>query len=174
MSSFYLLLKELESSSRLQEEFDSTTIDLKDYEVREGSVSLDILKGDILIVDGQISFKVHLTCARCGRGFDREFSEHLHREFILGRDPYDSNPKVRLRDSDLDRVFFQDVGIDLTADIREVVITAIPMAPHCQEDCKGICPYCGQDLNQGSCDCQQPGGGGWLDEYIKDQDKSAD
>jgi uncharacterized protein len=28
------------------------------------------------------------------------------------------------------------------------------MKPLCSEDCKGICPQCGQDLNEGECDCE--------------------
>jgi len=43
--------------------------------------------------------------------------------------------------------------LDLTEAIRQNAIVAIPMKPLCREDCAGICPKCGKDLNQGECGC---------------------
>jgi uncharacterized protein len=41
--------------------------------------------------------------------------------------------------------------IDLEPFIREEMILAIPIGPLCSEDCKGLCPICGEDLNESSC-----------------------
>ena len=38
--------------------------------------------------------------------------------------------------------------------LREVVMLAAPMQVVCQESCRGICPYCGQNRNQRECDCR--------------------
>ena len=46
-----------------------------------------------------------------------------------------------------------DVEIDFTADIRDAIVLAIPIKILCQEDCKGLCPQCGQNLNLGTCNC---------------------
>lgn len=43
--------------------------------------------------------------------------------------------------------------IDLAPMVREEVLLAIPDAPLCRDDCAGICPQCGADLNAGPCDC---------------------
>jgi uncharacterized protein len=43
--------------------------------------------------------------------------------------------------------------IDLAALAREVVVLELPAAPLCREGCLGLCPRCGADLNEGSCDC---------------------
>lgn len=43
--------------------------------------------------------------------------------------------------------------IDLTEAIRQYTLLAIPMKPLCREDCAGLCPNCGHNLNQGPCDC---------------------
>lgn len=171
MNNFFLIFDELEPSSSLDETFDSNTINLDDYEIKDGAVALDIMKGDVVIVNGKVTFCALLKCALCGKGFEKQFVEDFHREYILGRDPYTSIPQVRLKREDLNQVYFKDIGIDLTDAIRETVITAIPMAPRCQEDCKGICPMCGQDLNIKECSCPKSGGSGWLDDYIEDQDK---
>jgi uncharacterized protein len=44
--------------------------------------------------------------------------------------------------------------IDLEPMLRDAVTLALPLRPVCREDCRGICARCGQDLNQGPCDCK--------------------
>ena len=43
--------------------------------------------------------------------------------------------------------------IDITADVRDLLLLAIPTKLVCREDCKGLCPGCGANLNQESCRC---------------------
>ncbi|NMA46374.1 MAG: DUF177 domain-containing protein [Lentisphaerae bacterium] len=43
--------------------------------------------------------------------------------------------------------------LDLTTDIREDILIAFPQSYHCSESCQGLCPSCGQNLNQGPCRC---------------------
>jgi len=43
--------------------------------------------------------------------------------------------------------------IDLEPMAREAVVLGLPLAPLCRPDCKGLCPSCGADLNQGPCGC---------------------
>lgn len=47
--------------------------------------------------------------------------------------------------------------IDLTDNIREEVIISYPLKPLCRPDCRGLCPRCGQNLNQRKCQCQTKG-----------------
>lgn len=49
----------------------------------------------------------------------------------------------------------EDAVLDLTPLLREETIISIPLAPLCKEDCAGLCPQCGQNLNQGLCDCER-------------------
>lgn len=44
--------------------------------------------------------------------------------------------------------------IDLDPDVREEIILSYPINPLCGADCKGLCPKCGMNLNQGSCNCR--------------------
>ena len=49
-----------------------------------------------------------------------------------------------------------DTGVmDLAPLLREEVILAVPMGVLCRSDCAGLCPVCGQNLNEGTCDCEQ-------------------
>ncbi len=47
--------------------------------------------------------------------------------------------------------------LDLTEAIRQYALLAIPMKPLCREDCAGLCPGCGHNLNQGPCNCLPQG-----------------
>jgi uncharacterized protein len=43
--------------------------------------------------------------------------------------------------------------VDLEPLAREVLLLELPQAPLCREDCRGLCPRCGADLNEGPCQC---------------------
>ncbi len=48
-----------------------------------------------------------------------------------------------------------DNGIlDMAPLVREISLLEIPIQPFCQPACRGLCPHCGQNLNEGPCDCQ--------------------
>jgi len=50
-----------------------------------------------------------------------------------------------------------DQPIDLTEDIREDILLALPQVFLCREDCRGLCPNCGKNLNMGPCGCADEG-----------------
>ena len=50
--------------------------------------------------------------------------------------------------------YYEGNGLPLNDVLREVVLLALPMQLVCSEDCKGICPVCGQNRNQRACGCQ--------------------
>ncbi|HTY59684.1 MAG TPA: DUF177 domain-containing protein [Bacteroidota bacterium] len=45
--------------------------------------------------------------------------------------------------------------IDVADDVRQTVILALPLKHVCREDCRGLCPHCGRNLNEGECDCKE-------------------
>ena len=51
--------------------------------------------------------------------------------------------------------WFREPEIRLETFLAEVVSLAVPIQPLCREDCVGLCPRCGCDLNQTSCDCEE-------------------
>lgn len=55
---------------------------------------------------------------------------------------------------DVDQETFDGHAIELDPLVREQLLLALPMDALCREDCKGLCPSCGQDLNERSCDCR--------------------
>ena len=45
--------------------------------------------------------------------------------------------------------------IDMSDDVRQTVLLALPLKHICREDCRGLCPQCGRNLNEGECDCKE-------------------
>jgi uncharacterized protein len=62
-------------------------------------------------------------------------------------------------EEDLETSYYRDDQIDLNELMREQFYLALPMKPLCREDCRGLCPQCGTNLNLGGCECDT----GWHD-----------
>jgi segregation and condensation protein B len=54
-----------------------------------------------------------------------------------------------------DDYLYKNGLVDLKLAIDDLIITSLPTVIYCQEDCKGLCPICGQNLNEKSCDCKK-------------------
>ena len=59
--------------------------------------------------------------------------------------------------------------VDLTPEMREAIILALPGYPVCREECKGLCAHCGANLNHETCTCGPAQDGSWaaLDQLVK-------
>jgi uncharacterized protein len=56
-------------------------------------------------------------------------------------------------DEELDTYPLVQDRIDLELVAREAILLDLPLAPLCREECAGLCPTCGADLNEGACEC---------------------
>jgi uncharacterized protein len=66
---------------------------------------------------------------------------------------HEEEDEVELGEHDLISTCFSGDEIDLLPEIAEQVALEIPLKPLCSENCKGLCPVCGIDLNFGTCNC---------------------
>ena len=64
-----------------------------------------------------------------------------------------SEEERELKAEELDVLTHDGLQVDLEPLVRESLVLAIPIAPRCREECRGICTKCGVDLNEGECDC---------------------
>jgi uncharacterized protein len=108
-----------------------------------GSVSLTRTPQG-LYAQGRLTATVDSECARCLDAFDQPLSVRLAELYHY---PPESAPPDSLTISD-------DVHLDLTPVVREDFLLAIPMHTLCRPDCKGLCPQCGANWNEGPCDCR--------------------
>jgi uncharacterized protein len=89
-------------------------------------------------------------CDRCLNEFDCPLSEE-------SRVIYSSDPEVLATRDDADIHFIdpQAKELDITDEIRDSLLIAIPMKLVCSENCRGICAGCGADLNEETCRCAE-------------------
>lgn len=94
-----------------------------------------------------------LSCSRCLRSFP--FPVYANSRLTLCRIPPEVAAKEELELSleDLDTGYFEGEEIDLSDLIHEQIVLAFPMKPLCREECLGLCPQCGADLNTEPCQC---------------------
>jgi uncharacterized protein len=108
---------------------------------------------DIRVVGG-FNGKFDLLCARCLESVltaAHEDFDLLYRPLQPGK----LGEEISINEAETEIGFYKGNGIELADVIKEQVLLALPVKTVCKEDCKGLCPHCGQNLNQGSCDCTQ-------------------
>ncbi|HEY8208788.1 MAG TPA: DUF177 domain-containing protein [Myxococcaceae bacterium] len=129
------------------------------------------VSGSVLLV-GDLAAHLSAPCKRCLRDVAVDLPIH----FTLNLVPEPSvtledaglegeaaeDPRNQKRDSggsfamgDADREYFDGRTIDLDPIVREQVLLALPVSVVCRDECKGLCPVCGQDLNEAECSCER-------------------
>jgi len=95
--------------------------------------------------------KIHVMVDR--RGTNCYMDIQLSAEYSL---LYTEDPAFQDLENDEDMRFIpSDTGeISLDDDIRQILLLQIPIKVLCSEDCRGICPHCGANLNTESCNCK--------------------
>ncbi len=90
------------------------------------------------------------ACDRCLESFEQPIAARLNLFYI-----FDELDAGKLPPDEVKVISPDTVTIDLTEDVREMVMLSVPLKLLCREDCKGLCPQCGADWNVSACDCQQ-------------------
>ncbi|HZC06190.1 MAG TPA: DUF177 domain-containing protein [Ktedonobacterales bacterium] len=103
-------------------------------------------------VDGIVHAPVRLECTRCLRSFVETLTFPLREEFYPVINVVSGAPVEGPHDADAFAIN-RHHEIDLREPIRQALVLALPMKPLHSEDCAGLCPHCGKDLNDGPCDC---------------------
>lgn len=132
----------------LAEEKQYTNLKISNAKIKIIKKAIDIC------AEFNVRFTADFVCARCLTIFRKEFNEILHLSYIAGADPLLALDKVELKSGDIERVYYNGPNIDISIGIREAIILAIPQAPLCKKDCKGLCPICGKNLNTEKCGCK--------------------
>lgn|GEM_PF-1029838 len=104
--------------------------------------------------DFVVSYSAEFTCMRCLGKFTRTCNSNLHLNYVEGEDPYLCVENVELTPHEADKVFYHGPQIDLSIGIREAIVFSLPITPLCRDDCPGLCPVCGIDLNTRRCSCK--------------------
>jgi uncharacterized protein len=118
-------------------------------------------KTEVRIV-GDVSTVLELECGRCIERFTLPVSTHFDLLYL----PHSENRgegEREIEEHDLETAFYRDETIDLGHLMQEQFYLALPMKPLCRDECKGLCPHCGTNLNTGTCDCKAE----WVDPRLE-------
>ena len=112
-------------------------LDLESSEIKYTSpleISAKItLYGNTANVDAQVKATLSLRCSRCLEEFNREIVKDYRFNY-----PIESDSQFA----------------DISEDVRQELILGYAVKILCKDDCKGLCPNCGGNLNKGKCKCQ--------------------
>lgn len=110
------------------------------------------VKGIIKSVNSIVSLKADVKCsvlsqcAKCAKDIVKELTVPM--EHLLVSHLNDENND--------DYILVENMLLNLDELVLEDVYLSLPARFLCKSDCKGLCPYCGTDLNDGACDCKKP------------------
>jgi uncharacterized protein len=97
-------------------------------------------------LSGRFEGRTDTSCRRCLTELTAPVQGEMHLIFADSDDEEAEDPDVYPVDP-------RAAELDLRPAIREQWLLAAPAYPLCRDDCKGLCPRCGADLNQGACGC---------------------
>lgn len=142
---------------RFSETFAPGAIEFFDPQLRQatpivatGTAQLAEVTMEISVI-GHLSTTMEVACDRCLE----PTAFPMDADFTLLYQPVASEPEdgeISL-EADSEVGFYEGDGIELSDVLREEILLLLPMQRVCREDCKGICPVCGQNRNQVECHC---------------------
>ena len=114
-------------------------------------VRVEYVKGKELLIYADTKLETLIPCDRC--------LEDVRHEFVLN---VTKHVDVGLSDAELteeldESNFIDGYHLDVDKMLFHEILSEWPAKVLCREDCKGLCRVCGQNLNTGSCDCEDPG-----------------
>ncbi|MBS4539756.1 DUF177 domain-containing protein [Clostridium sp. D2Q-11] len=147
-------LSNLINGSDFQIDLDDT-IEINEIKTEENDIKLTkptVIKGGIYNTDdgiylqAKVYFEFQSNCARCLK--DTSVKEQSTLDY-----------KIKFEDdeeeaSEEELIVVSGYTLDLTEPIISSILLSLPMKTICDENCKGICPNCGRDLNEGQCNCE--------------------
>ncbi len=111
-------------------------------------VSLESFSGGVMVT-GTVAAPWQGLCRRCAKPVDGMLRIAVRERF--------TEPSASYGDPEDDEAYpIHDDVLDLGPMVRDAVVLELPLAPLCQEDCKGLCPHCGVDRNEEECQCETP------------------
>ena len=133
----------------------SVSVDLSDlcygvsYPVSEPVLAQGTVRNTagVLIMEGQVRTTIHGICDRCAGSFDREVTFPIDVVLVT---------ELANEENEDEWVFpLEGDSADLDDIVRTVFVLNLDSKLLCKEDCKGLCPKCGKNLNDGPCNCQK-------------------
>ena len=89
-------------------------------------------------------------CDRCLETFEQKLSTEYGMLYVYNKADAQATPEDEVVVLQPDQV-----SIDATEDVRQMILFSVPLKLLCREECRGLCPHCGSNLNTTLCECKQ-------------------
>lgn len=106
--------------------------------------------GAEVLVSGEIQAALGFVCSRCLKEFEYQVDSAFSLSYTRARQ---TEKEKELTKADFDVNVLSSNEINTTEMLLGQLTLEAPMKPLCREECKGLCPKCGADLNVGACGC---------------------
>ena len=103
---------------------------------------------------GHLQASLQVDCTRCLKPFPLLVKNKIQVHFIPRVKEKSSGAEVEIKETDIEQEIYKEDRVDLSAPIRDNILLDVPLIRLCNEDCKGICSECGNDLNNNQCGCK--------------------
>jgi len=108
--------------------------------------------GTLLLVEGRFTGEVELPCSRCAEPYVTRIEATISEQFSVR--PAEVPPEAETIElEEPETAAYRNHELDLTELLRQQMLVSLPMQPLCREECRGLCPTCGANLNTGRCGC---------------------
>lgn len=114
---------------------------------------MDVIQGDhIYFFRGEAVCEAEIECSRCLE----LYQDTLHGEIDFSIQEVVDGREVNLDELPENELIVTDnaTEVDITAPMREALMLALPLKPLCRDDCRGLCPVCGVNRNEHTCECK--------------------
>lgn len=137
------------------EELEDVDEELRVVAPLRGSVRF-LRVGRNILVKGRLETTLELGCIRCLEPFLCDVTLEIEdEEFFPELDVSTGRPLPVDPEADSANMINEQHILDLREVVRQDILLEVPISPVCRPDCRGICIHCGENLNTGTCDCQE-------------------
>lgn len=105
-----------------------------------------------ILVEARLDSEIKITCSRCLMEFDKLLQLEFEDEYLQTVD-LASGSRLSLPQETGYFTIDQRHNLDLTEAVRQYALLSLPIKVLCRDDCAGLCPHCGHNLNSGACRC---------------------
>lgn len=129
-------------------------LDVKEFNSKKNNITFNKpveIKGGIyntddgMFLDAKVIYEYKDKCDRCLKEITVDGDTHINSEIKLHDNKNEENEVI---------IAEKDKTVDLYKPVISSILLSMPMKTLCDENCSGICPKCGMDLNNGQCDCE--------------------
>lgn len=114
----------------------------------------------MLDVRGEVCCQAVIACSRCLKEFDQALDGHFNLTFVqqmpeISVTEDEEGEGYELAPDEMGLIHAPEESIDLHDTLAEQLLLSLPVRPLCDTGCAGLCPRCGQNLNQARCHCEK-------------------